>query len=51
MRVRIIIDRDKMIKDLEKCNPQAFKLDDKELEILYNNEFYAGFYGKEYKLK
>lgn len=46
----ILITREEMLKDLEGSYKNAALMNDEELEIYYNNEFYVGFEGKEYLL-
>lgn len=51
MKEKVFKNRKEMIEDLKSCNPQAFRLNNKDLEILYNNEFYVEFEGKVYVIE
>lgn len=50
MKEVILITRKKAIEDLEGSSKNAFRMSNEELEIYYNNEFYLGFEGKEFKI-
>lgn len=50
MKVKYL-SKEEMLKDLEGVYFNPHLIDDEELEIKYNNEFYSGFYGVVYKLK
>lgn len=47
----ILMTRDEMISDLLGGWKNPYKMNNEELEIYYNNEFYGGFNGITYKIK